>query len=200
MTLLLLACTVKPAPSDLPNPDGSNTAPVATVVLAPDVLTAATNIVAGADAQDVDGDPVVWDFIWSINGEVVQEGIANYLPAGTAIRGDEVSVEATAWDGIDASEPVSADGTVENALPVVLGVRIDPNDPVQGDSLRCEAEGEDADGDELFWTTTFRTGGEDYGTEVPEDVTQSGETWFCVAVASDDWSDSWPLDTYVVID
>jgi hypothetical protein len=200
MTLLLLACTVKPAPSDLPNPDGSNSAPEASVALAPDVLTAATRIVAAADAVDVDGDVVVWDFIWSINGEVVQEGIANFLPAGTAIRGDEVTVEATAWDGIDASEPVSAAGTVENAPPVIVAVRIDPSDPVEGESLRCEADGEDADGDDLSWTTTFRTGGEDYGDEVPEDVTLSGETWFCVAVANDEEADSWPLDTYVVIE
>ena len=47
--LLLLACSGPPADTGgTPNPDGTNTAPTAEVLLAPDVLTAATDIVAAA--------------------------------------------------------------------------------------------------------------------------------------------------------
>ena len=200
--LLLLACSGPPADTGgTPNPDGTNTAPTAEVLLAPDVLTAATDIVAAASATDPDGDPLVWDFVWTVNGQVVQEGLQNWLPAGTAVRGDTVNVEAIAWDGIDVSDPASAEGTVSNAPPVIIGVRIDPEQPLAGDTLRCEADGEDADGDPLTWTTVFRVDGQNYpDAPVPEDVTQSGETWFCQAIANDGNADSWPMDTYVVIE
>ena len=194
---LLLACTIK-APEPGPN-DNDNTAPVASILLVPEVLTAGVDIVAATSVEDPDGDGIIWDYTWTVDGDVVQEGIQNWLAAGTAIKGEAVEVTAVAWDGIDESEPVSAGGVLVNAVPEVTSVVIDPADPVEGEALDSGVEGWDADGDVLDWDIQWLADGQDAGTEVPEDATLAGETWVCIAIANDGSADSWPAETYVVI-
>jgi len=194
--LLLIACT-KGVPDTGTQTD--NSPPVGTVSLAPEVLTAAVDVVAATTVEDDDDDPVVWEFAWSVDGVVVQEGFQNWIPAGTAVMGQEVSVDATPWDGIDYGETVTASGSLENALPAVTSVLISPEEPLEGEALDCTAEGEDADGDTLSWTITWLVNGEDGGSEVLADTTLVGETWTCVAVANDGNTDSWPGEAFVVI-
>ena len=194
---LIIACTIK-APEPGPNAN-ENTAPVASILLVPEVLTAGVDIVAATSAEDPDGDGIIWDYTWSIEGETVQQGIQNWLPAGTAVKGEAVEVTAVAWDGIDESEPVSAGGVLVNAIPEITEVAITPEDPIEGEALDCEVEGEDADGDDLTWDILWLVDGEEAGSEVPEGATVSGETWVCIAVANDGTDDSWPAESYVVI-
>ena len=81
--LLLIACT-KGVPDT--GTQDENSPPVGAVALAPESLTAAVDVVAATTVEDDDDDPVVWEFVWSVDGAVVQEGFQNWLAAGKPSR------------------------------------------------------------------------------------------------------------------
>ena len=73
-------------------------------------------LVATANAQDADVDPLTLSYAWSVNGVVKQTGASssfNLAVKGQGDKGDVVSVTVTASDG-NASGSATATATVTN--------------------------------------------------------------------------------------
>jgi hypothetical protein len=92
----------------------ANTAPTVTVSLSDASPQTRDVVVATANAQDADADPLTLTYVWSVNGVVRQTGTSNSFDLavkGNGDNGDVVSVTATASDGT-ASATASASATV----------------------------------------------------------------------------------------
>jgi hypothetical protein len=107
-------------------------------------LTVQSEIVASPRAVDGDGDPVVFQYTWRVNGRrVKQDGAA--LTSRYFERGDSVVLEVRASDGDDWSEPIRSPAlTIENSLPVVTS---SPKGLDESGSFHYTPVIEDADGD-----------------------------------------------------
>lgn len=97
-----------------------NTPPVVEVVRLPDNPLVDLPLQVEVQGTDIDGDEVVFDFDWKINGEILDVDTAT-LPGAMVILDTDIRVEVAADDGDDLGERVSS-----NEVRVV---RI-PNDPV----------------------------------------------------------------------
>jgi DNA-binding beta-propeller fold protein YncE len=91
-----------------------NAAPTLSVALSDTSPQTRDVLVATANAQDADGDPLTFTYQWTVNGVIKQTGASNRFdlaPKGNGDNGDVVVVTATASDGT-ASATASASATV----------------------------------------------------------------------------------------
>jgi DNA-binding beta-propeller fold protein YncE len=92
----------------------ANTAPTITLSLGDTSPQTRDILVATANAQDADGDPLTLTYTWSVNNVVMQAGANNRFDLavkGHGDNGDVVSVTATASDGT-GSATASASATI----------------------------------------------------------------------------------------
>jgi hypothetical protein len=92
----------------------ANAAPTVTVSLSDASPQTRDVVVATANPQDADADPLTVRYTWSVNGVVRQTGTSNSFDLavkGNGDNGDVVSVTATASDGT-ASATATASATV----------------------------------------------------------------------------------------
>jgi hypothetical protein len=142
----------------------SNTAPaIAAVAITPDpasiddVLTC-----TWSDYIDVDGDPDDSSAAWTVNG--VAAGSGPRLARGYS-SGDTVTCTVTPNDGFDDGTPVSASLSIDNAVPSIDAVRIDPDPGYVADTLTCSWTGwSDGDGDADASTVAWTVAGTTVGT------------------------------------
>jgi hypothetical protein len=110
-------------------------------------ITAAGPITAVATGDDPDGDPVTYEYTWTVNGSTSEER-GSVFPDTELKRGDIVVVSVIARDEQGESEPLASPPIeVMNAAPVILsqpdlagaegvfGYRMTAEDP-DGDELR----------------------------------------------------------------
>jgi hypothetical protein len=93
-----------------------NSAPTTTVSLSDSSPRSNDVLVAAANAQDADVDPLTLSYAWSVNGVVKQTGASNrfdLMAKGYGDKGDVVSVTVTANDGT-ATATATANATVTN--------------------------------------------------------------------------------------
>ena len=94
----------------------ANSAPTVSVSLSDSSPRSNDVLVATANAQDADVDPLTLSYAWSVNGVVKQTGAStsfNLAVKGQGDKGDVVSVTVTASDGT-ASGSATATATVTN--------------------------------------------------------------------------------------
>ena len=125
-----------------------------------DVLTAV------AVTSDPDRDMfITWTFRWKVNGAVRAEtsgtnsaSTFDLSTPGDGDRGDVVTVDVIASDGLLSSSVVSASATVVNSAPT-LSVSLSDPTPRKRDLLLATATAADADGDALAYAYTWRVNG-----------------------------------------
>ncbi len=175
-----------------------NTPPVVEVTLDPAVADTTATLVALASGSDADGDDLVYEFSWEVNGEQLSFTTPELGPQFTT-RDDVVRVRAVARDGRSLSEPAFAEATITNSPPTTPEVQIPSGDGVVSlyTDLLCDlvVESTDADRDPLTYTFTWWRGGVEYTgptttTHFPGDTiayteTEDGDLWACSAVATD---------------
>jgi hypothetical protein len=157
--------------------------------------------------EDSDGDPVQVEVRWSISGDLANGITGRTLPASLFHKGDKLYATVVATDGSSEGEPVTVGPvTVVNTPPSAPGVRIEPDDPIAGEALRCAitAQPTDADGDAMAgWRAAWSVDGVMYdgnvasvvpGDTVPAGVTQGDERWACSMQAHD--GEEWGAFTY----
>jgi hypothetical protein len=109
---------------------------------------------------DPDGDPVTLAYEWRLDGErLPADGPTVRLEH--AAKGQELEVRVRASDGASRSAELRESTTVANAPPVVLGLRVDPQEEVaRGATVLVSPHALDADGDPLEfryrWTVNGR--------------------------------------------
>lgn len=105
------------------------------------------------DADDPDGDSVVFRHQWVANGQPIAGETGPTLPPYKLKRGDQVSVDVTPLDGKGEGAPYrSAAMTVVNSPPEVTRIVLQPGEPRVGDRLNVRVEGTDADQDAIRYT------------------------------------------------
>ena len=113
-------------------------------VLPPDELVAGTPIVVRPEARDPDGDPVSFEYEWTVNNRRRLEKGARFETKGLR-RGDTVVVQIVASDGEDESEPFVAPALeVANTPPRIVSK---PSKPSGDGVFRYQVAAEDPDGD-----------------------------------------------------
>jgi hypothetical protein len=130
---------------------GENLAPSAPVVeILPleaesdDSLTASILI----ESVDPEADAITYLYAWSKDGVLQEDLLTEEVPEGMLVKNEVWSLSVTASDGVNLSEPATDEITISDALPEV-SVHISPESPTASDTLVCEVEASDPDGDEI---------------------------------------------------
>ena len=82
---------------------------------------------------------------WLVNG--TDAGRGETLPADRYRRGDKIQATVKLRAAAGEENLSTAEVVAINALPTVVGARIEPKAPTNGSTVRVTAEGEDPDGD-----------------------------------------------------
>lgn len=133
----------------------------------------ADDLIVDAQTQDLDGDRVEVDYRWLRDGALTTLDTRTVESTRTR-RGQTWVVIATPNDGIENGEPARVEFTIDNALPEIDGVQIEPADPISTTPLLAvPGELYDFDDDEVTvryrWqvdgTTVEGVDGDTLGTE-----------------------------------
>ena len=147
-------------------------------------------------AVDPDGDTLLAEYAWWLNGEQISEGPT--LPAGLTVRGDEVQLQVEISDG-EFTEFGQLTASITNAAPSEPTLLITPEGGAvsEVDDLVCEMPGPsvDPDGDTLSYSILWTRDGLPYlgpqadsilaGDTVPAALLRAGEDWACMVTAYD---------------
>jgi hypothetical protein len=169
------------------------------VTVSPATLYTDSTAVANVSSTDLDGDVITYNYAWSVNSVVVQEGSDNaLLGADWFDKGDIVSVTVTPNDGdVDGLSLTSAASIVANSVPTNFNVNVTPNSPVEGvNDLTCLLVDEsiDADEDALSYTFSWTLDGVAHvdtltttyaGDTISLALTEAEQVWICSVFASD---------------
>ena len=125
-----------------------NTPPSAEVVtIEPSVPHLGATVECTYDGfNDADGHEDVTEIRWWLDDVMVAVG-AEWVIADLE-RGADLRCIVTPWDGLDYGEPIEAVVRIGNAPPTVEAVAVSPNPAVLTDTLRCDYDFVDVDGDE----------------------------------------------------
>ncbi|GDX82123.1 hypothetical protein LBMAG42_39340 [Deltaproteobacteria bacterium] len=139
--------------------------------------------------SDADGDPADYLYEWTRNGAILGGETAVTLDGSNFVRGDQIIVTVTPYDGREYGTPVvSSIRTITNSTPTAPTVTVTPSSPEREDDLLCSATSTDADGDALSYTYSWTVDGAPSGVvgdAVSASYTENGETWECTVTASD---------------
>ena len=98
-------------------------------------------------ADDPDGDPLVYEYRWAVDGARA-EGVGSRFPLTGRRRGDEIQVEVVASDGVATSRPkASRPWILENSPPRISS---SPSPIGEDGVFRYRVIAEDPDRDRLF--------------------------------------------------
>lgn len=142
--------------------------------------------------SDSDGDAAGYRYQWTVNGVDVSGATDATLDGSYFVKGDQVTVTATPWDGTDAGAAVvSGAREIQNSLPTAPIVAITPEYPEDDDGLTClvVTDAVDADGDPVSYTYGWENNGTATGETTPfvnASYTTNGDTWECTVTPSDD--------------
>jgi len=184
--LLLLACTGEEPPK--------NQAPIITsVTLSPAQVYEGDTISSQVTWDDPEGEPVHLTYAWMVNGGLAQEGTGTVLTSDYFGAGDEVVLEVSGNDGNSDGDPTASDALVIlNTAPTLSGATISPTEPTVDDTLTVTLEGgDDVDGDELTYTTTWyvRNAAVATGDELTSDQFKRADDIFVEVVPNDGTED-----------
>ncbi len=177
LACFLIACTSE-SPSS-PQTEGSSTqgpgvgrsrtasldnrpAVVRSARLMPSPLVSSGTISLAVEAEDPEGGAVTLRRQWYLNGEAIEGQTAPTLSTELVRRGDRVSAEVTPLDAKGAGIPYRTEEVpVENSPPKVTRIAFEPFPVRVGGSVTAQAEGQDADGDEISFDFRWFHNGEE---------------------------------------
>jgi len=112
-------------------------------------ITGSDDIVLRPRARDVDGDELMFEYRWTVNGRSLDHG-GPVLETDQLQRGDVVQVTVTASDGDETSDPIrTPELRVANGVPRITS---QPEVPEEGQPFSYRVRAEDPDGDRLSFS------------------------------------------------
>lgn len=133
--------------------------------------------------SDPDADPEGYQYQWYRNGSPIGGATFATLSGVTYFgRGDDITVDCTAFDGYSAGTTVtSGTRTIQDSPPTAPTVDVTPEEPEDDDYLACAVVGAstDADGDAIAYAYAWTRDGVATGltsTTVDPSATSNGET------------------------
>lgn len=102
------------------------------------------------DAEDQDGDTVLFRHQWFANGTPIAGAVGPDLLPTMVKRGDQLAVEVTPLDGKADGVPMrSSPAVMPNSPPETMRLTLGPSPPHIGDHVNVEVESKDQDGDAI---------------------------------------------------
>lgn len=155
-----------------------------------------------AELAQAPAEGVTYRWAWSVDGEPVEGAWSEIVGAAQTVRGQTWQVTATpVREGIEG-DPVTAEVTVANSLPVV-SVQLTPKEPRSGEALVAVATAGDADDDPVDLRWVWRRDGQPVselsGPIVPGDYPKRGEQWQVEVIGNDGEADGEPATAEVTI-
>jgi hypothetical protein len=147
---------------------------------------------------DPDGDREQYRYQWYLNGAALNGSTDPTLAEIWFVKGDQVYVEVTPYDGTDLGATVTSGViTIQNSAPTQPVVSVSPEQPETDDELSCVilTYSTDADGDAITYSYAWTNNGSPTAfttSTVPIGSTAIGETWECRVTATDGTSSSTP--------
>jgi hypothetical protein len=146
-----------------------------------------------AESADPDGDKITYAYTWTRNEKpVLALADPRVIPAAQLKKGDRFECRATPNDGRQNGTPGSAEKTIANSPPGPTRLAIEPWNPVEGKTVRCDvtAKSEDPDGDTVKYRFTWNRNGQpqpfaESSVEVPVRLVKAGDRWRCLVVPTD---------------
>ena len=154
-----------------------NTAPAMLTVDISAPATAGTDLGCFATGSDADGDPLSFDYAWTIDGAPAGSGPT--LSGALLTRGAVVGCSATVSDGFESAGPLGDTVTVTDAPASMTACAVSPATPDTHSTLIASSSATDPDGDTVTVTYTWLLDGAPYGV-VPSIVPAStvrGQSW-----------------------
>ncbi len=128
----------------------------------PAAPTTNQTITATVTSHDPEGQAVTLSYQWLKNGSPIGGATGSTLNLGTAgngDRGDQLSVQVTASDGVNVSTPVTSSAvTVQNSMPSATVV-LSPAPPSTNQTVTATATRTDADADGVTLTYVWKVNG-----------------------------------------
>ncbi|HZD54925.1 MAG TPA: putative Ig domain-containing protein [Candidatus Aquicultoraceae bacterium] len=126
----------------------SNAPPVVeSVNFVPRALGPGDSLGVETSATDPDGDEIILEYAWEINGE--PSGRESRIREDVALkRNDVLTVTITPFDGHDRGAPITLRRTIQNVPPTIDGLMDARWD---GDAYSCRVQARDGDGDPLVY-------------------------------------------------
>jgi hypothetical protein len=156
------------------------------VVVSPVAPTELTGVnCISNDASDPDGDTFSLSYTWYVDDELVPDVTGNFLSGAYFDKGQKVTCEVTAYDGMDYGTPVGAKNlyvTAVNSPPTLLSATISPDEGSKNTSFTClpgevtDPDPADADGFTFSYAWTFE--GDTVPSAEVEFPTDAGTTAF----------------------
>jgi hypothetical protein len=176
-----------------------NAAPtISNVLIDPEISWTGDALSCGYTFSDSDGDADNSTVSWSINGSVA--GTGSTLSSGF-VGHDDVHCTVTPYDGADYGVGVSSNTIIQNSIPSITGVILQPNPASADETLTCVWSGfYDADGEVdqtlVSWDVNGLAAG--YGVSLNSGYL-GGDTVTCTATPSDGWEDGISASSSVII-
>jgi hypothetical protein len=181
-----------------------NTPPTCTTLqISPVSPATADDVTAFAFGTDVDGQQVTFQYIFSVDGAIVQSGSSGTLSASLFARDDVLVVEARPFDGFaygPGCTPVQV--VVRNTAPTNGLVAITPTDLTVRSGATCTGSSSvDADGDAVGWTYSWVVNGLTVGTgpTLFAPTFARGDVLRCIGTASDGTASASPVTSAAVV-
>lgn len=163
---------------------------IESIRILPTPASRASDLQAEVVATDPDDDPITYLYRWTINGVDAIGTNGSQLPVALFAQGDVIEVEATPNDGMTAGATVSSDPvTIENALPSIVAVDLQPSPIRERSTVRCTPTGwNDGDGDTESYGWAWAVNGSPIGNTTATLTGESfdrGDTVQCTATPTD---------------
>ena len=111
----------------------------------------ALQAVISTESVDPEGDAISYVYAWTLDGVAQEDFDGDTIPEGTLLKGQVWTVSVSGSDGVNVSEPATAEITISDAFPEAT-VAISPASPTVSDTLTCEVDAIDPDGDPILTT------------------------------------------------
>jgi hypothetical protein len=198
--------------------DAPPTAPAVAFDAERPAVTAPLRVRITAPAIDPDGDRIVYQHRWSLDGEAVAvpDGTAastrppywtaaSEVPAARLRKGQRWTVEVRAHDGEQPGPVARAATTIVNSPPPAPRLAFAPERPRRVDGLAVVVEqAPDADGDRVTYRYAWTRDGQRFDAppdqaQIPRGVPRRGQRWAVEVVASDGEAESAPARQEVIV-
>jgi len=168
----------------------NNPPTISSVTLLPENPNHESDLSLVVQCQDPEGDSITYEVQWMINDREVSGSDGSLLRTGNFKKGDSIRVKVTPSDGKTRGKPfLSPVVRINNSLPVIEKVWIEPKVVRVQDQLKVVVESSDKDKDFVYTTYQWEKNGailtEEKGETLESGQFKKGDSLSVVAVADD---------------
>ena len=168
----------------------NNPPTITSVTLLPENPNHESDLSLVVQCEDPEGDSMTYEVQWMVNDREISAGDGSLLKSGNFKKGDSIRVKVTPSDGKTQGKPfLSPVVRINNSLPVIEKVWIEPKVVHAQDQLKVVVESSDKDKDFVYYTYQWEKNGtiltEEKGETLESGQFKKGDSLSVVVVADD---------------